>query len=186
MMYKLFESASKTASIVPELDEGDGYVDMIDFFYPLLAQMSSKVGLGMNLKSSLNASLEELLGFPSEPIIEAVPKKLTMDTQTADGLKWYKIDPTDGKIVGIRNVILPESGREFFSPTNVKALFRGWDGNPWMILSSDFGPRIYRWYKVSDYEYRMDFLVTENPLQSHCEVAIWDGISKIIFMYFVI
>jgi hypothetical protein len=182
-MYKLFESSSKTSSIVPELDEGDGLIDMIDFFYPLLAKFGQDTGLGMNLRSGMNAGLAGLLDSDSADVSNAVSTEDAMSTASANGLKWYKIDPSDGKIVGIRNVELPESGVEFFSPTNVKTMFRAWDGNPWMVLSTDFGPRIYRWYKKSNWEYRMDFLVLENPLLSHCEVVIWDGISKLIFMW---
>lgn len=183
MMYKMFESASKTSSVIEQLDEGDGLIDLVDFFYPMVSKLSSDIGLGMNLGTSLNAGMASLLGLPSMSIVEAVPKETAMNTQTADGLKWYKIDPIDGKIVGIRNVKIPESGMEYFSPTNVKALFRAWDGNPWMVLSTDFGPRVYRWYKESAWEYSMDFLPTENPLESHCEVVIWDGISKLICMW---
>ncbi len=183
IMYKMFNNQSKMSVIVDGLADSTGWIDMVDFFQPLLYSKFNEVQLNasLNVIGNVGAGLVEL-GDVAETN-QNIPIRLDDTKSGSPDIIWNRIDPIDGSLKHSARVRIPRQEVDYFLPSHIVSVFRDWNHCPWFLINRTDGPAFYRWVKINDFTYDVDFLPIDWPLNLPVSMAAWDGKGKMYMIW---
>lgn len=190
IMYKMFESSSKTSLMLDSIEDADGFIHMIDYSRVWFSNIYDSVGADKSTKQ-LTINNTDIGQKDSNIIFDDDSFPMDDVGLTPNTILWTVTDPTDGSVKKTISISIPKTLSNNLDPSNIIKDFVDVRGDLWLVVNqvtqaadvdiidsySIYNTFFYKASKYDEWNYNLSLLPIDIPVNAGAKLIGYDGIK---------